>query len=589
MKTKILSLAAVGAASVALFSCTKEAVSVDRPQGTSSDFLITAAVPASRTTNSGMSTLWAAGDAINVYHSAASAADYTFENPFTITEENLASNKFTGTMKSELDAEASYDWLVLYPYSAEAASPAAVPVTIGCAASGSQTQSGNDSKAHICGAALPAWGKASAVKGSSSVNVSLDNLATLVSFEILNTSSSESFTLTGIELTCGDNDLCGEFTVDLTGAAPVYTAVNASKTAVLNVENVSIAKLSTATVTLAVAPFSSKNFTITVKGADSYTYTKSFELSSALTFSAGKVKTLSVKTSADPVYKCTENVVPMPSSLDGKLSGAVFIDNNRLAYSTISGTTNDQLWVYDFSTGTNTQIAWLGTGATPWKIAYNENDGRIYYASKDKGWIRWIDPDTKEGDAAVKNDDGSTSYFSGRACLDLEFDKDYNMIALFRDSYYLTKFSLSSNYGFSSRKDGYVNFNSPKQPLAMCKNHNNVLYVAVNNTDGTGSRIFSYDMTSDKLGTLCWNTGAVNCMMADAENNLWYSNSVNKIYKVTVASDGTGTVSSLTSDKVIGWPSSGFQAMELVPSPTASNEFYVVDNAFNKIHKFSIL
>ncbi len=588
MKTRILSLAAVGAASVALFSCTKEAVSVDRPSGTPSDFSITASVPASKTSNSGMSTLWSSGDQINVYHSAASAADYTFENPFTITEENLASNKFTGTMKTELDAEASYDWLVVYPYSDKATSAAAVPVTIGCAASASQTQNGNDNKAHICGTALPAWGKASAVKGSSSVNVSLDNLAALVSFEVLNTSSSESFTLTGIELTCGDNDLCGEFTVDLTGSAPKYTAVNASKKAVLNVENVSIAKLSTATVTLAVAPFSSKNFTITVKGANDYSYTKSFELSSALTFSAGKVKTLSVKTSADAVYKCTENVVPMPSNLDGNLMGATFVDDHRLAYSTMSGTSNDQIWLYDFNTNETTALTWLGKGVTPWKLAYL--DGKIYYASKDKGWIRWINPDTKEGDAAVKNN-GSAAYFSGRSPLDIEFDDDNNMIVLFRDAYYLTKFTAASGYDFSSKTDGYFYFGSPIQPLAMCKNHNNVLYVATKSTsEATNSRIWSKNLSTDALGTVCWGTGAVNCMMVDSDDNIWFSNVENKIYKVTVSSTGSGSVTlSLTKDNVIGWPSSGFKAMELVPSPSASNEFYVVDTAFNKIHKFSIL
>lgn len=600
MRTRVFYVAAIAA--LLFSSCKKEADVNVIPESDSADFSITATTADTKTANDGMATEWSASDRIALFHAPAGSSDYIFENPFEITAENLALNKFTGTLKSQLDPAISYNWFSVYPYNENATDPTCVPVTIGSPNGVQEQVGGNGSMSKVCGVNVPLWAKATAGGDTKDLSLAMNNMASVLKLKVLNTYFNQDFKLTKIWVKIGEETLNGTYTVDLTSSdSPVFTAVEGKNAIEVHINendivlgNLKNNGLQYAEVYAVIKPFTAPAGTrirITVTGevnGEEKAYENSMNLSSAVSFNAGKIREINVKTSADPVYVCEPNVVEMPAGLDGKVSGASFIDANRLAFSTVGGANNDQIWVYNFTTKSSEKLMDLGNHY-PYKLTYNATDNKIYFISKPNGYVRWVNPDNKSNDYAVKNEQGGASYFgAGRGFMDIEFDSNNNMYVLERDNFTIALFSRSSNYLFESRNEGYFYFGNPKKPRSMCTDGKK-LYAVTCSDDSSDNRMWSKDLTSGSVATVSWSPGNVVCMMVDAKGNILWSKAANKIYKSVLGSDGTqSSISGIEAANVVGWPDGGMNPVELVPSPDGKNAFYILDNAHNQVHKITV-
>ena len=113
MKKQIFSLGLMLAATFTLTNCAKEIEgSVQEPESVGYPFEIVASTVDTKTANDGMSTLWVAGDQINVFHALGESTDYVNDGAFTVSD--VEAGVFTGTIEEVLDVEEEYDWYVLY-------------------------------------------------------------------------------------------------------------------------------------------------------------------------------------------------------------------------------------------------------------------------------------------------------------------------------------------------------------------------------------------------------------------------------------------------------------------------------------------
>lgn len=303
MMKKILSWGAMAVA-VALFcSCSKEEAPADSAsKGT--PFTLVAA-PESRTVNDGLSTKWAAGDAINVFHAPTStSADtdraFVSDGQFTISSENLETATFTGTLNGTLDE--TTDWYAFYPYSQRLTSPvndSEYYATVGSTAAGSQTQDGNNSMAHIAGSNYPLYGIAAGCPADAKPSIRMMQAAALVAVEVTNPAeAAEAVTVSAVEFTA-PTDIVGTYYINFGGAKLSFTGSGASyvsNTAKLAVSNGSaIAPGESATFYIGIKPFSTTEETLSVKvsATNDNLYVKTFEAVTT-TFSSGLIKTVKV-------------------------------------------------------------------------------------------------------------------------------------------------------------------------------------------------------------------------------------------------------------------------------------------------------
>ena len=141
MKKFILSLGLIAMA-FSLTNCSQE---FDFATVEQNNFEIYAS--ASRTTNNGVNTLWAAGDAINLFHAVAGGTSYVNDGEFALAD--ATTGQFKGSLKGELSAE-SYDWYACYPYSSTHSEPGVGRSYIvgNTTTVGKQEQNGNNSTAY---------------------------------------------------------------------------------------------------------------------------------------------------------------------------------------------------------------------------------------------------------------------------------------------------------------------------------------------------------------------------------------------------------------------------------------------------------
>lgn len=293
MKKLSLFLGMAIAASLSLTNCTEKIegpIAPATPAGI--PFEISADI-STKTTNAGLKTIWAKGDAINLFHAVAGTTEYVSDNDFTLdaTREGV----FTGNLASPLDASKSYDWYAFYPYSEYNKTPAGVSKdTFGYTHIGdkSQTQEGNDSKAHLCGDALPLYGVAKGLASDVKPEIAMNNLASVVAVKVKNT-TTEPLVVKSVSFTSTE-DIVGGYFVNFTGENVVYTGSGnyfVSSTASLTVNNgEAIAPNSEATFYIPIKPHSVKTgsiLKISVNG-----YEKPLTLPKDVTFTAGKIKTL---------------------------------------------------------------------------------------------------------------------------------------------------------------------------------------------------------------------------------------------------------------------------------------------------------
>ena len=326
MKKLSLFLGMALAASLSLTNCTEKIegpIAPATPAGI--PFEISADI-STKTTNNGLATQWAPGDAINLFHAEAGTAGYVSDKDFTL-DANRGS-VFTGNLSSALAPSKSYDWYAFYPYSEYNKTPAGVSKeTFGYTHIGdkSQTQEGNDSKAHLCGATLPLYGVVKGLTSDVKPKIAMNNLASVVAVKVKNT-TTEPLVVKSVSFTSTE-DIVGTYYIDFTGENVVYTGSGdeyVSATASLTVNNGdAIPANSEATFFIPIKPHTAASgsiLKISVNG-----YEKPLTLPKDVTFTAGNIKTLAFnydKVVVDYV------IIPWTEDFSGDLSLYALVDGD---------------------------------------------------------------------------------------------------------------------------------------------------------------------------------------------------------------------------------------------------------------------
>lgn len=252
---------------------------------------------------------WVADDNVNVFHAenGVEPAEYSSNDQFTITSENLAAGKFTGELQDgALDPSKSYDWFVLYPYESHITTPANTSAGyqfIGSANKNTpQVQEGYGSKAHLAGQYFPLYGKATNVAATTTPNITLNQALSIIKVHVTNAVAS-ALTVTNVSFTA-PQPITGRFYINFSGTAPSFTVAGAdyvANTANLTVNGgTPISKDGTADFYIAIKPFTAtvgSVLKVAVNGEE-----KSLTIAgSDVVFSPGKIKTINYSFDADPI------------------------------------------------------------------------------------------------------------------------------------------------------------------------------------------------------------------------------------------------------------------------------------------------
>lgn len=370
------------AASLSLTNCTEKIegpIAPATPAGI--PFEISADI-STKTTNAGLVTNWAEGDAINLFHAVAGTTKYVSDNDFTLdaTREGV----FTGNLTGKLDASTSYDWYAFYPYSEYNKTPAGVSKdTFGYTKIGdkSQIQEGNDSKAHLCGDALPLYGVAKGLASDVKPSIAMNNLASVVAVKVKNT-TTEPLVVKSVSFTSTE-DIVGTYYIDFTGENVVYTGSGdkyVSATASLTVNNgEAIAPNYEATFYIPIKPHSVKTgstLKISVNG-----YEKPLTLPKDVTFTAGKIKTLAFNYNKVVVDYVT---IPWTEDFSGDLS----------LYKLVNGGSETKTYEANLAGGTAPELlvsknggsfsAKVKADAGNYLLTFKNNKGTIIVSSSDE-------------------------------------------------------------------------------------------------------------------------------------------------------------------------------------------------------------
>ena len=344
MKKFILSLGLIAMA-FNLTNCVKNE-EITPSVETKGDFALYASV--SRTANDGLNTVWATGDDLAVFHAVTDGTTYTKDGQFKL--DDATTGRFLGNVNGTLDVDEEYDWYAMYPYSSYVPGPANTGsgyMTIGCSASGTQTQTGNSSMAHVAGTNYPIVGKAYATPANNMPALAMTHVASLVEFEITN-SLDEAITVSNIKFTA-PTAIVGTFYIDFTdinnieveSSGTTYT----SKSATLIVKNgEAIAAGASAKFYLPVAPFeAAANAKLALEvnvtsGEKVGMLAKEITLASATSFKSGKIKNVKVNYDAEFV----EEGIALPFSDDfswvkkDESNGVLSVSDLSANYSAVS-------------------------------------------------------------------------------------------------------------------------------------------------------------------------------------------------------------------------------------------------------------
>lgn len=322
----------------ALSSCNKE---IENPSSEASNgiqFAITASSVDTKTSIDGFKTSWEANDQLDITHAIAGSTAYITDGSFSISEANLATNKFNGTLKSNLEERSSYDWYALYPYNGKDYT------YIGH--SKGATQNGNNSTAHLCGTLCPLYGVAKNVNSSDPVSFDMQHLAAVVEITVTNETDAD-LTVKNITFASSDENIVGSYIIDFKGDNVTYTASGekyVSKVATLNVTNGdAIAKNGSAKFYIPIKPHiaeAGSKIVINVNG-----YEKEIPLTKDVTFKAGTVKKIGFK--CDRVSTSATFDFTAPTSLGltaGDITKPIVSENISLTTANGTATTNTRIF-----------------------------------------------------------------------------------------------------------------------------------------------------------------------------------------------------------------------------------------------------
>ena len=294
---KFTILSALAVAVIALSGCSKNEEGM--PEVQKKDFSVVLSGVSTKTTNSGMSTLWAVNDAINLFHAPEGTTSYVSDDKFVAQEAGTQST-FNGDLKEELTASA-YDWYAYYPYNKNLKKPdnkvdGDFYSTVGCSASSSQKQTGNNNLNHIAGSNYPMAGRVLNVDKNTSPVVQMKHLSSLLAVKVTN-GLSTPITVSNVTFSTDGDPIVGSFFVDFSGDVPKLEpeAGYVSTSANLTVENgEEISSGGSATFYLAIRSYEhpeGSDLTLSVT-ANNGVQSKVITAPSNIMFSAGKIKTL---------------------------------------------------------------------------------------------------------------------------------------------------------------------------------------------------------------------------------------------------------------------------------------------------------
>lgn len=301
MRKQILTLGAICAAAFTLTNCNKEIAEPQAPVTGGTDFEIIATTADTKTANNGLNTVWAAGDALTVFHAEAGSTAYGSNDKFTYAG---ADNKFKGTLKTGLETGKSYDWYALYPYNDQISTPTGTDkkYTLIGKKNGpdtGDTQDGNDSKAHLSGRSCPMCAVAKNVAASDVPTFTMKHLTSVVAITVTNANDAP-LTVNSVSFSAPEGTtIFGSFFINFTeNGDAVYTNHTTtswtSNTSNLTVKNgTPIAKDGKATFYLAIKPFAANTgdeLKISVNG-----YEKTHKLTKNVEFKAGKIEAVNFK------------------------------------------------------------------------------------------------------------------------------------------------------------------------------------------------------------------------------------------------------------------------------------------------------
>lgn len=295
MKKLSLFLGMALAASLSLTNCAEKIegpIAPATPAGI--PFEISADI-STKTTNDGLATQWATGDAINLFHAEAGKTDYVSDNDFKLDATRVG--VFTGNLSSALDPSKSYDWYAIYPYNKALTTPANNATTakyfyVGGRSDTPAVQNGNNSTSHLVERYAPLWGKAANVPSNEKPSMIMQHLASVVKVKVTNT-TEKPLTVNSVAFTSTE-PIVGQFYIDVTGTAVEYTTGDGlfnSSTASLTVKGATpLAKGESAVYYIPIKPHTAASgsiLKISVNG-----YEKPLTLPKDVTFTAGSIKTL---------------------------------------------------------------------------------------------------------------------------------------------------------------------------------------------------------------------------------------------------------------------------------------------------------
>lgn len=343
---KIISWGVMLAAAFTLTNCAKEIdAPVQEPESAGIPFEIVASTVDTKTVNDGMSTKWAVGDQINVFHALGELTVYVDDGAFTVSD--VEKGVFTGTINPdvEFDVEEEYDWYLLYPYNKKVTTPGAQ--TAGYTYIGYSSgldQNGYNSMASLKGSVCPLYGTAK--YAGVRPEITMNHLSSIIAINVTN-QNEEPLTITTASFTAPE-DIVGSYFIDITGESVVYTPSAANyvkKEAIVNVSGgTALAKGESAILYAAIKPFTAaagQKLTLSVNG-----YSKDITIPNDknVTFTAGKIKTLN--------FAYDKEQTPAE---EGVTSASLVFDSGKT--NRVSQSATEQVWQQNGIKFTNTKAS----------------------------------------------------------------------------------------------------------------------------------------------------------------------------------------------------------------------------------------
>lgn len=434
MKRQILTLGAICAAAFTLTNCNKEIAEPKAPVTEGIPFEIVAATADTKTANEGPNTVWAAGDALTVFHAEAGSTAYGNNDKFTYAGAN---NKFKGTLKTALGGGNSYDWYALYPYNKLISTPTGKDqkYTLIGKKNGQDTedtQDGNDSKAHLSGRSCPMYAVAKNVAASDVPTFTMKHLTSVVAVTVTNT-NDDPLIVNSVSFSAPEGTtIFGSFYINFTeNGDPVYTNHTTtswtSNTSNLTVKNgTPIAKNEKATFYLAIKPFTANTndvLKISVNG-----YEKTHKLTKNVEFKAGKIETVNFKYNAAGT---TAAFGPDWNKVFGTSYSGQF--NTKANAVSLSGTVNDV--TINVKNGTSTSGFVSSVDFRAYKgytivlsVPAGKSITKINTTKGGKGFSSGIEADS--GTAEIKNNSFSWTGSSQSVTLTISGTVSFNTISV---------------------------------------------------------------------------------------------------------------------------------------------------------------